>query len=207
MTEARIDALVWMSCAENPGVFGSTRNPRTWPSSAFAQTSATSAIDPLVIHIFVPSSTHPFPERRARVCIAPGSLPAFGSVSPKHPIRSPAAIAGSHVRRCSSLPNAWMGYMTSAPWTEANDRTPLSPRSSSCMMSPYAMLLMPAHPYSWGRLAPNSRSAPSFGTSSLGNSPASHARPIPGTTSRSTSRATVSRVRRSSSVSSGSMPK
>src|SRR5437588_739168 len=131
-----IHALVWMSWAENPGVCGSTRNPRTTPSSALAQTSATSAIEPLVIHILVPSSDHPPETRRARVCIAPGSLPAFGSVRPKHPIFSPAAIAGSQALRCSSLPYAKMGYMTSAPCTEANDRTPLSPRSSSCMMSP-----------------------------------------------------------------------
>ena len=136
VTDARIDALVWMSWAENPGVCGSTRNPRTTPSSALAQTSATSAIEPLVIHILVPSSAHPPETRRARVCIAPGSLPAFGSVRPKHPIFSPAAIAGSQALRCSSLPYAKIGYMTSAPCTEANDRTPLSPRSSSCMMSP-----------------------------------------------------------------------
>ena len=57
---------------------------------------------PFVIHIFVPETIQSSPSRRARVRIAPGSLPASGSVSPKHPIASPAAIRGSHSCRCSS---------------------------------------------------------------------------------------------------------
>ena len=39
-----------------------------------------------------------------------------------------------------------IGYMQSAPCTDTNDRSPLSPRSSSCMMRPYATLFRPAHP-------------------------------------------------------------
>ena len=104
MTDARIEALVWMSCTVNPGVRGSTRKPRISSRSSFAQTSATSATDPFVIHIFVPVIAHPPARRRARVCIAAGSLPAVGSVSPKQPSFSPAAIAGSQRRRCSSVP-------------------------------------------------------------------------------------------------------
>ena len=64
------------------------------------------------------------------------------------------ASRGNHALRCSSEPNACMGYITKAPCTEAKDRIPLSPRSSSCMMRPYATLLRPAQPYSSGRLAP-----------------------------------------------------
>ena len=82
----------------------STRKPRI-PSSVCAQTTAMSAIEPLVIHILVPERTQsPAARRRARVRIAAGSLPASGSVSPKQPIALPAAISGSHRRRCSSLP-------------------------------------------------------------------------------------------------------
>src|SRR5947208_8366733 len=56
VTEARSDHFPCTSQALNPGVPFSTRNPRTLSSSALAQTTATSAIDPLVIHIFSPLS-------------------------------------------------------------------------------------------------------------------------------------------------------
>ena len=83
-----------------------TTKPRIPSSSAprLAQTTATSAIEPLVIHIFVPSSTQSSPSRRARVRIEAGSEPWSGSVRPKQPIASPAAIGGSHSCFCSSLP-------------------------------------------------------------------------------------------------------
>jgi len=45
------------------------------PSSTFAHTIATSAIDPFVIHRLVPLRIHPSPSRRARVSIPPGSEP------------------------------------------------------------------------------------------------------------------------------------
>ena len=57
-----------------------------------------------MIHILVPDRIQSSPSRRARVRIEPGSEPASGSVSPKHPIASPAAIRGSHSRFCSSEP-------------------------------------------------------------------------------------------------------
>ncbi len=82
-----------------------TTNPRM-PSSVCAHTTATSAMDPLVIHIFVPLSTQSDPSRRARVRMPPGSDPKSGSVSPKQPIASPAAIRGSHSCFCSSDPFA-----------------------------------------------------------------------------------------------------
>ena len=66
------------------------------PSSLCAHTTATSATEPLVIHIFAPLSTQSSPSRRARVRIEPGSLPESGSVSPKQPIASPTASRGSH---------------------------------------------------------------------------------------------------------------
>src|SRR5207248_4790160 len=54
VTEARSDHLPCTSSALKPERSVSTRNPRTCPpsSSTFAQTTATSAIDPEVIHIF-----------------------------------------------------------------------------------------------------------------------------------------------------------
>ncbi len=51
-----------------------TRNPRM-PCSVEAQTTAMSAMDPLVIHILVPERTQPPPSRTARVFMLDGSLP------------------------------------------------------------------------------------------------------------------------------------
>ena len=97
-----------MSLAEKPLVVFGTMNPRmpdASPSSRVcAQTIATSAMDPLVIHIFVPLRIQSSPSRRANVRIPPGLLPKSGSVRPKHPIVSPRAMDGSHWFFCSSLP-------------------------------------------------------------------------------------------------------
>ena len=67
--------------------------PRIVPST-FAHTTATSAIDPFVIHDFAPLRTHEFPSRRAFVRMPPGFDPKSGSVRPKQPIFSPAASFG-----------------------------------------------------------------------------------------------------------------
>ena len=124
-----------MSLAENPGVPRSTRNPAI-VSPSFAHTIAMSATDPLVIQRLVPARTYSDPARRARVSIPPGSEPWSGSVSPKHPIARPAAISGSQRCFCSSLPQRQMAYMASDPCTDAIERNPESPASSSCIMSP-----------------------------------------------------------------------
>ena len=76
--------------------------------------TATSAIEPFVIHIFEPFRTQPSPTFWARVFMPLGSDPWSASVSPKQPIASAFAIAGSQRRFCSSEPNAKIGYMTSA---------------------------------------------------------------------------------------------
>ncbi len=70
---------------------------------------------PFVIHIFDPLSTQSSPSRLAKVRIDPGSLPESGSVRPKQPMRSPAAIRGSHSCFCSSDPKAQIGYIASEP--------------------------------------------------------------------------------------------
>ena len=92
-----------MSRAENPGVPVGTTKP-TMPSSERAHTIATSATEPLVIHIFEPLRIQSDPSRRAVVRMPAGLEPKSGSVSPKQPMTSPVAIAGSHWLRCSSLP-------------------------------------------------------------------------------------------------------
>ena len=130
MTEARRDSLRSTSLVEKPRVSVGTMNPRM-PSSVRAHTMATSAMPPLVIHIFVSLISQSPPRRSAFVRILPGSLPASGSVRPKHPTTSPAAILGSHSCFWSSLPNFQIGNMASDPCTLTNDRNPLSPASSS----------------------------------------------------------------------------
>src|SRR5205085_2229718 len=69
----------------------------------------------LVMNALVPSTTHsPVEEsRRARVRVAPASLPASGSVNPKAASASPAHSGGSHRLRCSSVPNMKIGLAPS----------------------------------------------------------------------------------------------
>ena len=95
-----------------------------------------SATEPLVIHILVPFSTQSSPSRLARVRIPAGLEPKSGSVSPKQPIASPAAIRGSQLVFCSSLPNFQIANMASEPCTDTMLRTPESPASSSRQASP-----------------------------------------------------------------------
>jgi hypothetical protein len=75
-------------------------------SSVLAHTTHTSAIGLLVIQNFAPfkMKSPPGPSCLACVTIEPGSLPELGSVRPKQPTISPAAMPGSHFWRCSSVP-------------------------------------------------------------------------------------------------------
>src|ERR1700733_14344078 len=119
----------------NPRAARGTRNPRI-PSSVWAHTTAISATDPLVIHIFEPDRTHWFPLWMALVVMLDGSLPWSGSVSPKQPIASPAAIRGSHSSFCSADPYFQIGNMAREPWTETRLRRPESAASSSRHATP-----------------------------------------------------------------------
>ena len=74
------------------------------PSSARAQTTATSAMLPLVIQVFSPFSTQPSPSRRAVVRMPAGFEPKSGSVRPKQPMALPLCRRGSHFCFCSSEP-------------------------------------------------------------------------------------------------------
>ena len=106
------------------------------PSSVRAHTTARSAIPPLVIHILEPDRIQSPPSRRADVLMCAGSLPKSGSVRPKQPMTSPAAIRGSHSCFCSSDPNFQIGNMDSDPCTETALRRPLSPASISRHVRP-----------------------------------------------------------------------
>ena len=72
--EARRDSFLWISLVVKPAVPRGTRKPRM-PSSVRAQTTAISAMLPLVIHILVPDSTQSGPSGRAKVRMLPGSEP------------------------------------------------------------------------------------------------------------------------------------
>ena len=74
------------------------------PSSVRAQTTATSATDPLVIQVFSPSIIQLPPSRRARVSMPAGFDPKPGSVNPKQPSASPDCSLGSQRCFCSSVP-------------------------------------------------------------------------------------------------------
>src|SRR4051812_34486150 len=124
----------------------STTKPFISPESVRAQTTATSAIEPFVIHIFVPFKTQSDPSRRACVRIDPGSEPASGSVSPKQPIASPECIGGSQRCFCSSEPQRQIANIASDPCTETSERTPESPASSSMHVKPYETALAPGSP-------------------------------------------------------------
>ena len=69
----------------------------------------------------------------------------FGQAEAADGLAAIAAAAAS-ADFCSSEPYVRIGYITSAPCTETKLRRPESPRSISCMTSPYSTLLMPAQP-------------------------------------------------------------
>src|SRR5262249_8397533 len=93
VTEARSDILPLCSDVLKPFVQRPRRKPRIPPSS-LAQTTATSATDPLVIQALAPFKTKPEPSFLAVVRMPPGLEPKSGSVSPKQPIADALASLG-----------------------------------------------------------------------------------------------------------------
>ena len=94
------------------------------PVRAVMVTRPEISVPAFVMNIFEPSITHSPPSSRAVVRVAPASDPAPGSVSPNAASRSPEASAGSHCRRCSSLPKRAIGIVPSdvcAATVMAND--------------------------------------------------------------------------------------
>src|SRR4051812_42993344 len=114
--DARRPTLPWIFGALRPFMPLSRMKPRMSLSS-FAQTTNTSAIGELEIHVLEPVRLYPPETRFARVCIEPGSEPWLGSVSPKQPIHSPVASFGRYLLRCASVPNSWIGTITSEDCT------------------------------------------------------------------------------------------
>ena len=105
-TEHRKLSLPCISLEVNPSIPFSSKNPLTMPSSSRAQTTATSAREPLVIHILFPLIIQSSPSFLHRVAIPPGFDPKFGSVRPKHPILVPLPKPDNHLSFCSSDPYA-----------------------------------------------------------------------------------------------------
>ena len=133
---ARSDMRCGISRASKPGVSVGTAKPRTVPSSARAQTIATSAMVPFEIQVFEPLITQSPPTLRALVRIPAGLLPASASVRPKQPQMSPAAMPGSQRCFCSSLPYCQIGNIESEPCTESDERRAASPYSISSATMP-----------------------------------------------------------------------
>lgn len=88
----------------SPFIPRSKMKPLIYPSSSFAQTTNTSAIGELVIHVFVPLITQYPSLCFACVFIPAGSEPASGSVNPKHPTNSPLESPGINLSLYSLLP-------------------------------------------------------------------------------------------------------
>ncbi len=203
--EARIPSLGSMGVAVKPPVPVGTTKPRI-PSSVFAQMIATSAMEASPIHRFAPSITQSSPSRTAVVTMLAGSLPAVGSVSPKQPIRSPAAMPGSQRCFCSSEPNLPIALIASEPCTLTNVRRPESPASSSMAARPYSTALRPAHPYPF-RCMPSRPSAPISLTISRGKCAASYQLAIFGRIRSATNARTRSRRASSSAENRVSRPR
>ena len=89
-----------------------------------------------MIQALAPFRTQSLPSFFATVRMPAGFEPKSGSVRPKQPMFSPFARAGSQRSFCSFEPYVWIGYMTSEDCTETNERSPESPRSSSCVIRP-----------------------------------------------------------------------
>ena len=71
------------------------------------------SVPAFVMKIFEPFTIHCPSRSSARVCVAPASEPAPGSVSPNAASLLPAARSGSHSRFCSSVPNMRIGIVPS----------------------------------------------------------------------------------------------
>ena len=111
--EARRPTLPCTAGADRPFQPFSKMKPRIWPLSSLAQTTNTSAIGLLVIHILAPFMMKPPSTGLARVSMLAGSEPWLGSVRPKQPTHSPVASLGRNFCFCASLQYSLMGCMTS----------------------------------------------------------------------------------------------
>ena len=144
VTDARSDILWWISGALKPDASVGTTKPRM-PSSVRAHTTATSAIEPLVIHILVPVSTQSSPSRRACVRIPAGLEPKSGSVRGETADQLTRGHAGQPLLLLLSLPQRQIANMASdpAPTPATGFRNP--PPPTPCRPG-RAVALVPAQP-------------------------------------------------------------
>ena len=155
-----------------PGVPAGTTKAEIWSSSVRAVTVTidVSSVPELVMNAFDPLSTHSPVDSssRARVRVAPASLPPSGSVRPKAPRARPATRSGSHRCCWSSSPNWKIGLV---PRPTAADRvmpTDWSTRPISSMARHSVVKSAPLPPHCSGNTRPNSPRSAMARTTSIG---------------------------------------
>ena len=157
----------------NPGVpVGTTIAviSRAAPVRAVTVTSDVIGVPEFVMNALAPSITQSSPSRRARVRLAPASLPASGSVSPNPASVRPAQRSGNHRWRCSSVPYAAIGAAPSPTAASRVIAIDESTRATSSMATHSVVKSAPEPPYSTGNGSPNRPSRPIAWTASTGNS-------------------------------------
>ena len=116
------------------------------PVSAVIVTQALMSVPAFVMKIFEPLTTHVPSRSSARVCVAPASEPAPGSVSPNAASLRPDARSGSHCCFCSSVPNRRIGIVPSDVCAATVIATDESIRVSSSTATAYDTVSPPAPP-------------------------------------------------------------
>ena len=101
------------------------------PVRAVIVTQEVMSVPAFVMKIFEPSITHSPSRSSARVCVAPASEPAPGSVRPKAASFRPDARSGSHACFCSSVPKRRIGIVPSDVCAATVMHTEESIRASS----------------------------------------------------------------------------
>ena len=133
-------------------------------------TSDVIGVPEFVMNALAPSITQSSPSRRARVRLAPASLPASGSVSPNPASVRPAQRSGNHRWRCSSVPYAAIGAAPSPTAASRVIAIDESTRATSSMATHSVVKSAPEPPYSTGNDSPNRPSRPIAWMVSTGNS-------------------------------------
>ena len=116
MSDARQPILRYFFARSKPGVSCGTmmleisaRPLASRPVTAVIVVPAVMSVPLLVMNALVPLITHLPSRSSARVCVAPASLPALGSVRPKPHSFSPLASGTRYSSFCFSVPNRRRG--------------------------------------------------------------------------------------------------
>jgi hypothetical protein len=154
----------------------------------------------LEIQIFEPLSRYPPSAGTARVRIAAASDPACGSVRAKAPSAAPESIGGSHSAFCSADPHVSTGYCDRI-WTDKVMADAMSAAPISSITSVQPTYEKPAPPSASANGAAVRPRAPMPAKIERSNRSDSSRSMADGAISRAANSRTVSRRRRSSSVS------